>query len=139
MPGPRLSDPPPLPLFVTTGACMFSISSWRRSRASGLALRWPNSAVETSLKPFSNARPSRGFLLLGRRVTQRARLFVRELLDFASDLRAERAAATLERLELARMARDLPFELRRARGQIPRRRERLLDFRRRVPRRIRAR
>ena len=39
IPGPRLSDPPPLPLFVTTGACMFSISSWRRSRASGFALR----------------------------------------------------------------------------------------------------
>src|SRR5205807_379395 len=50
------------------------------------------------------------FLLLRCGFAKRARLFVRELFDLSSDLGAERAATTIERFELAHVARDLAFE-----------------------------
>src|SRR5262249_22463726 len=75
---------------------------------------------------------ARRFLLLGRRIAQRARFLVRELLDLAADLGAERAPAPLERLELARVARHFALEPRRARCEIPRLRDGALDLARRV-------
>src|ERR1019366_10469250 len=49
------------------------------------------------------------FGLLRRQLTERARLFVRELLDLAANLGAERAAAPLERFELSGVAPDPPL------------------------------
>ena len=71
----------------------------------------------------------RGFFLFAVRggLAQRARLLVRELLDLAADFGAQRATAALERLELARVARDLALEPRsRLRREVPQRASALL-------------
>src|SRR5580658_961436 len=54
--------------------------------------------------------------LLGHRVPEGARLFMRQLFDLAPNLSTQRSAAPLERFELARVARHLPLEPRGTRG-----------------------
>src|SRR5690606_28184902 len=56
---------------------------------------------------------------LGRRVAKGARLLLGELLDLTADLRAQRTAAPLDRLELLVVARELSLEPARARRELP--------------------
>src|SRR5262249_55116057 len=82
---------------------------------------------------------TRGLLLLGAQIAERARFFVGELFDLSSDFGAERTTAAFERLELSGVRSDLALEARGTRCEVPRLRERLADLGRRVPRWIRAR
>ena len=85
----------------STPPCRAAASaSWRAVARARLG------ACASSPRTFSHV------LAVGGGLAQHARLLVRELLDLAADLGAERAAATLERLELARVARDLALEAR---------------------------
>jgi hypothetical protein len=76
--------------------------------------------------PDSRSRICVHHLVLRRGLAEHPRLLLRELLDLAADLRAQRATAALERLELAHVRGHLALEPRGAVREAPRLLERVL-------------